>query len=180
MAHFTQIWPPIFFSFILSILDVRNFCKLSPHAFSRKTNEPNLRKWQITYFQAQFCPISAQIWPQKFILFLLNVRHCCKLSLYAISWKSNEPNLRKWQKKLVSGKIFPSGPNLGPKVFLWILPVEDVRHFCKLSLYAISRKTNEPNMRKWKKKTSLGLILAHLAQIWTGKTFIQESGFVSH
>ena len=83
-------------------------------------------------------------------------------------------------KELVSGKIFPSGPNLGPKVFLWILPVEDVRHFCKLSLYAISRKTNELNMRKWKKKTSLGLILAHLAQIWTDKTFIQESGFVSH
>ena len=30
------------------------------------------------------------------------------------------------------------GSNLGPKNFF------DVRHCCKLSLYAISRKTNEP------------------------------------
>ena len=27
------------------------------------------------------------------------LRDCCKLSLYTISSKTNEPNLRKWQKK---------------------------------------------------------------------------------
>ena len=36
-------------------------------------------------------------------------------------------------------------PNLGPKIFL---PLLHVRHCCKLSLYAISRKTNELNLRK--------------------------------
>ena len=50
----------------------------------------------------------------------------------------------------VSGLILASfGPNLvPPKKFSWILPVLNVRHCCKLSLYAISRKTNEPNLRK--------------------------------
>ena len=33
----------------------------------------------------------------------------------------------------------------------WMLPLPDVRHCCKLSLYLISRKTNEPNLRKWQK-----------------------------
>ena len=48
------------------------------------------------------------------------------------------------------------GPNLGPKNILWILPLLDVRHCCKLWLYSISKKTNEPNLRKWQKKPSLG------------------------
>ena len=48
-------------------------------------------------------------------------------------------------------------PDLDPKkVFSWILPLLLVRHCCKLSLYAIWRKTNEPNLRKWQKKLVLG------------------------
>ena len=43
------------------------------------------------------------------------------------------------------------GPNLGRQIFLWVLPPLDVRHCCKLSLYAISRKTNDTNLRKWRK-----------------------------
>ena len=46
-------------------------------------------------------PILAQIWgPQIFlwVLLLLGVRHCCKISLHAIPRKTNEPKLRKWQK----------------------------------------------------------------------------------
>ena len=44
---------------------------------------------------------------KKILLVLtpLNVRHCCKPLLYAISQKTNEQNLRKWQKKLVSETI---------------------------------------------------------------------------
>ena len=35
----------------------------------------------------------------------------------------------------------------GPKiVFSWVLPLLDVVHCCKLSLYTISRKTNERNL----------------------------------
>ena len=51
-----------------------------------------------------------------------------------------------------------SGPILSPLVHIWaskhflrMLPLLDVRHWCKLLLYAILRKTNEPNLRKWLK-----------------------------
>ena len=44
----------------------------------------------------------------------------------------------------------PFRPKVGPqKYFLWILPLLHVIHCCKLSLYAILRKTNKPNLRKW-------------------------------
>ena len=38
-----------------------------------------------------------------------------------------------------------------PDFFLWILPLLDIRHCSKLSLYAISRKTYDPNSCKWGK-----------------------------
>ena len=45
----------------------------------------------------------------------------------------------------------PFGPNLGLKnVFLWVLPLLDVRHCHKLSLYAILGKTHNPNSTKWR------------------------------
>ena len=84
------------------------------------------------------------------ILPLLNVRHCSKLSLYAISRKTNEPNLRKWQKNPPS--FWPDFGHFGPqKCFSLVLNIRHIRHCCKLSLYAISRKTKEPNLRKWQK-----------------------------
>ena len=46
----SNLVPPEFFSLVLPLLDVVNFCKLSLRAISRKTNEPNLGKWQKTYF----------------------------------------------------------------------------------------------------------------------------------
>ena len=39
----------------------------------------------------------------------------------------------------------PFGLNFGPKIFSQILPLQDIRHCYKLSLNAISRKTNEQN-----------------------------------
>ena len=50
----------------------------------------------------------------------------------------------------------------------------DVRHYCKLSLYAISRKTNEPNAKNCKKKLVTGLILAHLDQIQAARFFFKN------
>ena len=41
--------------------------------------------------------------------------------------------------------------------FLWILTSLVVRYCCKLSLHAITRKTNKPNLRKCKKKSSFWL-----------------------
>ena len=42
------------------------------------------------------------------VLFLPVVRQCSKLSFYAISMKTNKPDLRKWQK-----------PNFGPNFDLF-------------------------------------------------------------
>ena len=89
--------------------------------------------------------------PKRFqsILPELDVRHCYKLSLYAISKKTNEPSLRKWQKNQFLGPILTPWPKFWPrKVFQWNLPVLDVGHCCKLSLHANLRKTNEPNLKK--------------------------------
>ena len=40
-------------------------------------------------------------------------------------------------------------PDFGPFGQNLASPLLDVRHCCKLSLYIISRKTNESNLRKW-------------------------------
>ena len=45
-------------------------------------------------------------------------------------------------------------------------PLLDFRHYCKLSWYAISRKTNDPNLRKMTKNLVPIPILASLAQSW--------------
>ena len=66
----------------------------------------------------------------------------------------------------------PLSLKFGPqKFFSWVLPLPDVRHCYKLSLYAISRKANKPNLKKWQKKLFWGPILAHLAQIWAANVF---------
>ena len=108
-----------------------------------------MRKWPKLNFGPNFGQFDPDLGPEIFswILPLLVVRHCCNLSLYAISRKTNEPNLRKWQKNPNFRPKFGS-----PKFFSLILPLLHVRHCCKLSLYAISRKTNKPNLRKWQKK----------------------------
>ena len=54
----------------------------------------------------------------SWILLLLVVRQGFKLSSYAILGKTNEPNLRKWQKKLILGLILAHfGQNLVTKIF---------------------------------------------------------------
>ena len=45
-------------------------------------------------------------------------------------------------------------------------PLLDFRHCCKLSWYAISRKTNDPNLRKMTKNLVPVPILASLTQSW--------------
>ena len=65
------------------------------------------------------------------------------------------------------------GPNLGPKIFLWVLPLLDVRHYCKLSLHAISRKSNDQNSRKWG-KPHFGPHLGLLGLIRSQKFFFKN------
>ena len=71
---------------------------------------------------------------------------------------------------------------LGPLFFLQVLPLLVLRHFSKLSSYAIQRKTDEPNLTKMKKKQQLILnlilsCLAHLTQIWSPNILV--AGFTS-
>ena len=78
-------------------------------------------------------------------------------------------------KNPVSGPILVFfGLNFIPKNFLWVLPLLYIMQCCKLSLYAISRKINEPNWKKMAKNLVLGLILANLAQIRSAKFFIKN------
>ena len=72
-----------------------------------------------------------------------------------------------------NGKNSNFGPNLVPQNFFsWVLPLLVVRHCSKLSSYAISTKTNEPNLTKWQKNLLiLHPVLACLAQIWVPKIF---------
>ena len=64
----------------------------------------------------------AQIWPEFFswILLLLDVRHCRKLSLYAISRKAYDPSLSKWPKKTHFGHdLGSSNLNSGHLLFFF-------------------------------------------------------------
>ena len=55
-------------------------------------------------------------------------------------------------KNLVSGLILARfGQNLVPNIISWILSLLDVIYCCNISLYAISRKTNEPTLKNGKK-----------------------------
>ena len=53
--------------------------------------------------------------------------------------KTNDADLRNWQKN----------PNLDPS-FPWFLPLLDVRHGGKLLSYAISRRTYDSDLIKWR------------------------------
>ena len=60
-------------------------------------------------------------------------------------------------KKQILGQILACLVQMwSPKFFSLVLPLLDVIDCCKLSSYAISRKTNKPKLRKWQKKPSFG------------------------
>ena len=92
---------------------------------------------------------------------------------------ANEPNLRKWQKAQFLAQLWPLWCKFGlPNFFLWILSVLGIRHCYTLSLYAISRKTNEPNLRKWK-KPSFRPDFGPFGQNSSCQIFFQKLGSVS-
>ena len=69
------------------------------------------------YFGPDFDLFDPNVGPKKFlwVLPLLDFMHCCKLSLCAISWKSNEPSFRKRQKSSFWARLSPLDPNLDRK-----------------------------------------------------------------
>ena len=55
------------------------------------------------------------------------------------------------KKQVLHPILAPLAQIWGPIFFSWILPLVYVIYCCKLSLYAISKKSNEPNLRKCQK-----------------------------
>ena len=105
------------------------------------------------------------------VLPLLNVIHCWKLSLYAVTRKSNEPNLWKQQKTLFRAWPWPLWHKFGPQKFsLWILPLLDVRHYCKLLFMQFAGKLMNHNWQNGK-KTSLGPDFGQFNQISGSQRF---------
>ena len=80
---------------------------------------------------------------------LLDVRHCCKLSLYIISRKTNESNLRKWQNTQLWVWFCPIWPEFGLPIFFFKnLTSSGTRCHGYLSPYTISEKNNDPILKK--------------------------------
>ena len=112
--------------------------------------------------------ISVPIWATKLffevsaLLDMLDTIPSCNLVQY-----QGKLMLQPWE----NFKNPNFGPSLGPPIFLWVLPLQVVRQCSRLSSYAISRKTNEPNLKKWQKTLILGPILGYFAQIWMPNIF---------
>ena len=82
--------------------------------------------------------------------------HCCKLSLYKISRKTNAQNLRKWQKTQFWDRFWSFRPKSGPQRFLDFNSTRCQTFLQAIIVYDISWKTKETNLKKWQKKPSFG------------------------
>ena len=82
------------------------------------------------------------------ILPLLEIGHCCKLSLYAISRKTNEPTWENGKKQSFEHDFSPFDPNSDPQFFFHNLTSSVTRYHGQLSSCTISEKTNGPILRK--------------------------------
>ena len=100
--------------------------------------EPNF-----DWFDPNLCP-NFFLW----VLHLLNVRHCCKLPLYAIWRKTNYPNSRWLQKNSFWARFRPVGPKFGLISIFFKNLRSSVTRYCQLSSCTISEKTNDRTLRK--------------------------------
>ena len=103
-------------------------------------------------FGHDFGPLLDQRWspkPFSWVLPLLDLIHCCKLSLYAISRKTNEPNLTKWQKNWFPAHFWPIWPKFGSPIFFFKNLASLVTSYHgQLSSSSILEKTNDLILRK--------------------------------
>ena len=71
----------------------------------------------------------------SWILLQLDLRHCCKLSLYSISRKRNEPTWGNGQKPSFGPEFVPFWPKFGPKTFFVV--VTSARYYTLLQAIII-------------------------------------------
>ena len=93
----------------------------------------------------RFGPNLAQFFFRFYLYYML-----CITASYHCTQFQGKPMNQTWENGKKNWFQPRFWPNL-PKTFLCILPLLDVIHCCKLSLHAISRKTNAWNLRKWQK-----------------------------
>ena len=80
---------------------------------NQQTNREKMAK-------TEFWPVLPKFGTPKFlswVLPLLDLRHCRKLSLHSISRKTYDSNPRKWQKTSFWTWFRPAGPKFGPQIF---------------------------------------------------------------
>ena len=102
-------------------------------------------------FRPDFGPFSPNLGPINFFMTvpLLDISNYCKLSLYAISTKTNETYLRKYKKALASGQFWPIWPEFVlPFFFFKNLGLSVTRYHGQLLLCKISKKPNDRILRK--------------------------------
>ena len=112
-----------------------------------------MRKWWKSQFRTQFWLVWPIFGPSNIFLWfllLLDIRHCYKQSLHAISKKTNDPKQRKWRKTSFWSWFRPVGPKFVPPNFFFLknLALSVTRYHGQLSLCTISEKTNNPVLKK--------------------------------
>ena len=152
------VWGPIlgpwdkfgsskFFSWILFLLHVRHCCKLSCMQYQGKLMNQTWENCKKTSFRTDFGPFGPNLDLKIFHKFYLDYVVGIIASYHCMYFQEELMN-QTWEngKNLVSGSILAKfGPQ---KFFSQISLLLHSRHCCKLSLYAISRKITEPNLRK--------------------------------
>ena len=99
-----------------------------------RTKLEKMAKNKKTSFGTNFGPFGSNLGPQFFFMDLLDVRHYCKLSLYAISRKANEAKLRKWPKPSFQVRFWPKFVlSSQKKIFVW--------HFASTRCHALLQAT---------------------------------------
>ena len=150
LPHFTQIWPLQFFLWVFSLLYVRHHRKLSLYAISRKTYDPNSRKWRKFLFSVWFSPP----WP-KFRLrnvffskqYLDNVP-----SYYPMQFKGKIIN-QTWenrQKPNFGLDFCPFYPDLGFSNFFVGFTFTRCKALLKALIVCNCKEKYDPNSRKWR------------------------------
>ena len=115
--------------------------------------------------QIPFTPILFYTFYLYYMLDIIASYHCLQFpeKLMNHTWENAK-------KPSFVTKFGPFGPNLSPRNFFRGFYLLDFKNCCKLSLRAVSRKTNEPNLRP---------ILVNLAQIQVA-IFLKKSSSISH
>ena len=78
-----MIWAPKKFLSVLPLLDVRHCCKLLLYTISKKTYDPNSKNSKKHHFGPDLGLLGPGLGHQDFLIKLV-VRHCSKLSFFAI------------------------------------------------------------------------------------------------